>query len=72
MSASTERGFAVTCIRCGNEDAHVSLNLVDCDTFTCSNCDEEWSLEDARQHIAGWSSLIKWIESASQFSGEQA
>lgn len=66
MATATERGFNVTCIRCGNADATVTLNLDDCDTFRCTECEEEWSVEDVREHVIFWARVIKWVESANQ------
>jgi hypothetical protein len=63
--ASARRGFPdVHCLRCGNADAAVSLDLHDVCTFRCVECEEEWTAADVRAQLDGWEAVLRWVESA--------
>jgi hypothetical protein len=50
----------VRCILCGEYDG-VSLKLADGDSFTCSNCDNEFAVEDVREQVEAWSAMLAWV-----------
>lgn len=59
-----KKGFGcLPCILCGQE-ATVRLDLDDCGTFTCGECEERFTAADVREHLAKWSRVLRWIESA--------
>jgi hypothetical protein len=63
--APARRGFPdVHCLRCGNADAAVSLDLHDVCTFRCAECEEEWTAADVRAQLNGWEAVLRWVESA--------
>jgi uncharacterized protein (DUF983 family) len=58
-----ERGFAVRCPFCGEEDA-VRINLADVQAFSCKECEVEWTPEEVEELLANWAKLIAWVRSA--------
>jgi transposase-like protein len=64
-AAPARRGFPdVHCLRCGNPDAAVSVDLHDVGSFRCSECQEEWTADDVRAQLRGWEAVLRWVESA--------
>lgn len=59
----TRRGFAVRCLHCGGSEG-VRLDLADLDTFSCSECNEEFDVADVRSAIEEWKSVLNWIDLA--------
>lgn len=57
------RGFRAPCIKCGDPDC-VRVDLSDLSAFTCHSCDDTFTADDVREHIAQWSSVLAWIEAA--------
>lgn len=61
LAAPAKRGFAdLPCIKCGVVDG-VHLVLLDCETFTCTECNEEFTVEDVRAQLAKWAAVVEWI-----------
>ena len=63
-NTTTERGLQLPCPCCGEANANVSLHLDDCETFTCRECDAEFTTEDVKQFIARWQPVLAWIDQA--------
>ena len=64
MSNTTQRGFGhLPCPKCG-EVTTIKMDLDDCFTMTCSECEGEFTTDDVREFIAAWVPLLKWIETA--------
>ena len=57
------------CIRCG-QSAAIKLDLDDCDLLTCPECDEEFSVDDVRQHCEAWMRMVAWIETSPARKGK--
>lgn len=63
-TAAVQRGFgALPCILCG-EEAALSVDLDDCTTFRCPECENEFTADDVRTHLASWSRVLNWLDSA--------
>ncbi len=63
------RGFpSLTCVLCGEADC-VRLDLSDLDTFTCTSCEADFTLDEVREHLAAWGRVVVWIESAPAVEG---
>jgi uncharacterized protein (DUF983 family) len=62
-TATTQRGFSVKCIACG-EGETVRLDVHDVHTFHCSSCDGEFSADEVRTELARWGKLLAWLDSA--------
>ncbi|VTU00979.1 unnamed protein product [Gemmataceae bacterium] len=39
----------------------MSLELDDCDTLRCQECDESYSVADVEAVVACWSKLLPWL-----------
>jgi uncharacterized protein (DUF983 family) len=63
MATATAKGFAVRCIRCGQEEC-IRLNVNNLDTFSCSACDEDFTADDVRTELARWARLLAWLDTA--------
>jgi hypothetical protein len=63
------RGFAAVCIRCGNPEAIVRLNLADVSEFKCDECGEEFTADDVRQFCGAWQRVLAWIDLADAIAG---
>lgn len=48
------------CIKCGEIDV-VRVNVYD-GSFSCSQCDEEWTVDDAKDFLSQWLKIIRWVE----------
>jgi hypothetical protein len=65
--AAAKKGFGcLPCIRCGQE-ATVRLDLDDCATFTCGECEESWTADELREHLAKWQRVLAWVDAAATF-----
>lgn len=54
-------GYAdLTCLKCGEKDT-VRVHIVD-GSFSCSQCDEEWTLDEAKSFLREWGRIIQWVE----------
>jgi hypothetical protein len=58
------RGFPAVCIRCGNADAIIRVNLADVTEFRCDECGEEYTADDVRQFCGAWTSVLSWLDQA--------
>jgi hypothetical protein len=57
-----ERGQTLPCPKCGEESATIDLNLSDCDTLHCQECDATFTVADVRNVIARWQPILAWME----------
>lgn len=64
MQPTTQRGFAVRCIKCADENAVVHVSLSDTSAFKCDGCDEEFSADDVREFIGQWQAVLAWCDAA--------
>jgi transcription elongation factor Elf1 len=58
------RGMTLPCPHCGEEQAVISLNLADMDSFTCQECNAEFDTDSVRNLIAKWTRILAWIGTA--------
>ncbi len=54
--------MSVQCVKCGETDC-MRVNLDDFTTLTCSNCDEETTLEEIKEVMSQWAAMVKKLES---------
>lgn len=59
---TTARGIQLPCPRCGEPDANLLLHLVDGESFTCQECDEEFTAADVRGLLARWAPVLAWLD----------
>jgi transcription elongation factor Elf1 len=52
----------LTCIKCGQSDSVIRLDLDDGHTLTCTGCEESYSVDDVRACMAGWTRALAWID----------
>lgn len=57
-------GIQLPCPKCWQDEASVSLHLDDMQTFTCRDCETEFTRDDVAAFIAKWTPVLKWIEQA--------
>ena len=58
------RGFpGLRCPFCGQED-NITLNLADVKTFTCGECDEEFTGDDVLEILERWQKVLAWVDLA--------
>jgi hypothetical protein len=63
-AAAARKGFGwLACLRCGQE-ATVRLDLDDCATFTCGECEESFTADEVREHLARWQKVLAWCAMA--------
>jgi transcription elongation factor Elf1 len=56
------RGFGpLRCISCGEEGV-IRLDLDDCATLHCTDCEAEFGLDDVRALIAKWQRVVDWLD----------
>jgi transcription elongation factor Elf1 len=64
LALNKPKGFGpLPCIRCGQE-ASISLDLDDCSTFRCGECEESFDVCDLREHLARWQRVLAWVDAA--------
>ena len=57
------RGFpGLSCIKCGSNENVIKLDLDDGDTLTCTGCEEDYSIEEVREHCTAWQHAIARID----------
>ncbi len=54
----------VRCLCCGSIDGSRRLDLDDLATLTCSECSDEFTVDDLRATVAEATRLLKWIDAA--------
>lgn len=68
MATQQTKGFALPCPKCHEETATLALDLTDLETVRCLDCDETFTLSEARDEaaaaLARWEALIRWTEAA--------
>jgi transposase-like protein len=75
MATATKiKGFDVTCPRCHDADATVTLDLNDLAECRCSGCDETFSPRQARDlaaaELAKWEKVVRLTEMAATMLAE--
>ena len=64
------RGFAsLDCISCGAQ-GNVTVNLGDVLSFTCTECENEFTADAVRDLIGRWTRALAWLETAPVTDGE--
>jgi Zn ribbon nucleic-acid-binding protein len=68
MATKTAKGFGVLCVKCGDPDAVVSLNLNNLQEVECRSCGETYSAREAAESAAEsarrWLAVARWVEMA--------
>ena len=62
---TTTRGLQLPCPKCNEQNANVSLHLDDAETFTCHECEDEFSIDDVREYLATaqrWGRVLDWVQ----------
>jgi hypothetical protein len=62
---NTTPGTILPCIFCGEPEASINLCLSDA-SFTCRECDAEFTADDVRERFAKWQKLLAWVEQMPQ------
>jgi len=63
-ATKTARGFQLRCLNCGTSDGTRYLYLDRLDMIGCSECQEDFSVEDLRAAVADATRLLAWIDAA--------
>jgi hypothetical protein len=58
------------CPLCGEQQATVHLDLTDCESFHCCDCDADLTIADVEAFIQRWQPVLAWVRSAQTFKGE--
>lgn len=59
-----QQGFGcLPCPKCG-ADAQIKWDLDDLSTFSCRECEDEFTREEVETFIARWQRVLSWIDSA--------
>lgn len=53
--------YKLPCIRCSEEDC-LAVQVCDMESFTCSSCGEEFTLDDVRAALNPWTEYINDFE----------
>ncbi len=62
--AEQAKGFgSLTCLKCGQE-AVIRIDLDDLSTFTCCECDEEFTRANVERVLGQWAQVLTWIDTA--------
>lgn len=52
------------CPCCGEQQASITLDLTDCESFHCADCDADFSAADVRVFLQRWTQVLWWLDSA--------
>ena len=52
----------LSCLKCGSADT-LSLRFVD-DTFCCSDCEEDTTIEEIEAVMSNWKKVLIWVQQA--------
>ena len=63
-TAKTTTGLLLPCPCCDQAEASIALELSDMQSFTCRDCDAEFTRDDVTKLIAKWSRLFTWLDTA--------
>jgi hypothetical protein len=50
------------CILCGSNAGSVRVDLDDGRTMTCTECEDEFTVDDVLEVIGTWQVLLSWLE----------
>lgn len=60
-----KRGFGLLpCPMCEDGGATMRLGLDDVNTFHCTECENEFTVNDVRSFIRAWEPVLEWIKTA--------
>lgn len=65
-AAAESKGCLLPCPHCGETDASITLNLADGESFTCLECENDFTAADVRSFIARWTRLLTWLDGMPQ------
>jgi hypothetical protein len=64
-AAAVKKGWGtLPCPLCGEAQATVHLDLTDCESFHCCDCDSDFTADDVRAFIEKWQPVLYWCEGA--------
>lgn len=74
-TAKTAKGFALSCPFCGaSDDNTLNLDLNEIALVRCGGCDEEFTIEAARDKAAetltAWDKVCRWIAMGQELANE--
>jgi hypothetical protein len=52
------------CPLCGEAQATVHLDLTDCESFHCCDCDSDFDAASVRSFIDRWQKVLAWVSAA--------
>lgn len=61
--ATKNKCLTLPCPCCGENQAGILFHLHHGDTFTCTECDGEFSSADVRELVNRWLPVLAWVES---------
>jgi hypothetical protein len=63
-TATKAKGFGpLPCPKCG-QDSQIKVYLEDLNTFSCPECEDEFTADDVRQFVAKWQRVLSFLDSA--------
>jgi hypothetical protein len=63
-TSTPARGFGCLPCPCCGEDATIRLDLDDLTNFSCTACENEFTLDTVRDVIDRWQRVLAWIDRA--------
>jgi hypothetical protein len=64
-AATKAKGFGtLPCPLCGEAQATIHMDLTDCESFHCCDCDSDFAAADVRAFIERWRKVLAWCEMA--------
>lgn len=61
-STKTTTGLTLPCPRCGELNASPILHLSDGSTFSCQECEGEFTADALRDIIRRWAKVLAWVD----------
>ena len=59
-----QTGFGMLpCLRCGEEVA-ITLDLDDCCTFRCPECNADFTVDEVQTTMNLWAEVLTWLDTA--------
>ncbi len=58
---TTAKRCLLPCPCCGENSACISLHLANA-TFTCGECETDFTIDHVREFIRKWGPVLKWVE----------
>ncbi len=64
MAEQVKSGIGtLPCPYCGEQGASIDLHLTDL-TFTCGDCEVDFTVQEVRSILAQWAAVLAWIDLA--------